>query len=112
MDNNRRKELLEQYKHRKPGMGLIAYHCLETGEEFVDIAKDTQAIINSHAAKLSFDRHPNQAIQALWHRYGKSGFRLSVVKELDYEKIPMDYTNKLEKLREDYLASHPEARSI
>ncbi len=40
MDKKRRKELLESYKNRRPEMGVISYHCKETGETFLGISQD------------------------------------------------------------------------
>lgn len=32
MDTKRRKELMAEWKHRRPEMGVISFFCKETGE--------------------------------------------------------------------------------
>lgn len=34
MDMKRKKQLLEEYKNRRPEMGVISYRCLATNESF------------------------------------------------------------------------------
>ena len=53
MDMKRKKELLNEWKNRRPEMGLIAITCKSTGEMFVGISTDTQFAFNSHRSKLS-----------------------------------------------------------
>lgn len=112
MDIQRRKELLEMYKHRKPEMGVISYRCIETGESFLGISTDTKAGFNSMNMKLTANIHPNKRLQELWNKYGSAGFELSVIKVLKYDDPHEDHTDKLENLREQCLAADPNARKI
>ena len=66
MDNERKKQLLSEWKFRRPEMGLIAVTCRATGEMFVDISTDTQFAFNSHTFKLSANTHPNKQLQQFW----------------------------------------------
>ena len=66
MDAKRKKDLLLQWKNRRPEMGLISITCKSTGEMFVDISTDTQFAFNSHRFKLSANFHPNKRLQQLW----------------------------------------------
>ena len=112
MDIKRKKELLEAYKNRRPEMGVISYCCRETGEVFLGISKDTKADFNSTNMKLVANWHPNKQLQELWNKYGPEGFQLSVIKVLKYDNPNDDHTAKLESLREQCLASYPNARRI
>jgi len=112
MDKKRKKELLEEYKHRRPEMGVISFRCKETGEAFLGISKDTNADFNSISMKLTAKLHPNKRLQELWDKYGSEGFELSVVKVLKYDDPTEDYTAKLEGLREECLAADPKAGRI
>lgn len=112
MDMKRKKELLELYKNRCPEMGVISYRCKQTGETFLGISKDTKADFNSMNVKLSANWHPNKRLQELWNKYGLEGFELSVIKVLKYDDPKEDHTAKLESLREQFLASDPNARRI
>lgn len=112
MDLQRKKELLEWYKHRCPEMGVISYRCIETGEVFLGISKDTKSDFNSTNMKLEANWHPNKRLQELWNQYGPEGFERTVVKVLKYDDPNEDYTEKLENLREQCLAADPNARKI
>lgn len=97
MDLNR-KLLLEEYKNRKPEMGVISFRCIETGEVFLAASKDTKADINSTRYKLDTNTHPNKRLLYLWNQYGENGFELSVLKELKYEDPLANHSKELEKL--------------
>jgi hypothetical protein len=112
MDPNRKKELLEAYKHRRPEMGVISYRCKETGEAFLGISKDTKASFNGTNVRLTAKMHPNKRLQELWNKYGQEGFELSVVKVLKYKDPHEDHSEKLESLREQCLAEDSNARKI
>lgn len=112
MDIQRKKELLELYKHRRPEMGVISYRCIETGEAFLGISKDTKSDFNSTNMKLEANWHPNKRLQELWNQYGPEGFERTVVKVLKYDDPNEDHTEKLENLREQCLAADPNARKI
>ena len=96
MDMKRKMELLNEWKNRRPEMGLIAITCKSTGEMFVDISTDTQFAFNSHRFKLSANFHPNKRLQQLWQQYGENGFDYAVVKILKYENKDDDQTEKSE----------------
>lgn len=108
----KRKEFLEAYKNRCPEMGIISYRCKETDDVFLGISKDTKAGFSSNSAKLLFNGHPNKELQNLWNKYGSGGFELSVVKVLKYDNPNKDHTRELENLRDECLASNPNAKRI
>lgn len=112
MDMKRKKELLQQWKNRRPEMGVISFRCKKTGESFLGISKDTKADFNSNRFKLSGGAHPNKRLTELWNQYGEDGFELSVIKVLKYDDPHEDHTAKLESLREQCLAADPNARRI
>ncbi|GFI61122.1 hypothetical protein IMSAG049_00275 [Clostridiales bacterium] len=112
MNSERKKELLEEYKNRKPEKGIIAYKCTATDETFLMASNDTRVSFNSTSAKLSMNSHPNKRLSELWNKYGKEGFELFVVKQLDYKDIADDYRPKLEKMLEDCLNSIEGATKI
>ncbi len=112
MDMKRKKQLLEEYKNRRPEMGVISYRCIATNESFLGISKDTKADFNSTSAKLDGNYHPNKRLLELWNHYGMRGFELSVMKVLKYENPADDHTAELEALREQCLAQDKQARRI
>ncbi|WP_333650024.1 GIY-YIG nuclease family protein [Lacrimispora sp.] len=112
MDMKRRKLLLEEYKNRRPEMGVISLRCKATGQAFLGISTDTKAGFNSICVKLSSNSHPNKKLQELWNQYDLEGFECSVLKVLKYEDPAQDHTAELEELREICLAEDPHAEKI
>lgn len=112
MDMKRKKELLEEYKNRRPEMGVISFRCKVTSEAFLGISNDTKADFNSTTVKLTGKTHPNKRLQELWNLYGKENFDISVVKVLKYDNPSDNHTTKLEELREQCLAEDPKAKKI
>lgn len=107
MDTERRKQLISEYRSRKPEMGVISLRCKETGQVFLGTATDTRAAFNSIRAKLSMGYHPNRALLELWKKYGEEGFEFSLVKALKYEDPLEDHSEELEELREKCLEELP-----
>jgi hypothetical protein len=112
MDNEWKKQLLEQYKNRKTENGVFALICLATQEEFLGRSPDIQTYWNSVRYKLSINYHPNKRLQALWKEYGEAGFEKKIMQLLDPDKLEEDPGIALEKLYEKCLADHPEAKRI
>ena len=112
MDMKRRKELLDQWKNRRPEMGVITVCCKENGALFAGISKDTQMAWNGLRFKLSLQSHPNRQLQALWEQYGEEQFCYAVVKVLKYENPEDDQTEKLTALLDQYLEQTPQARRL
>lgn len=112
MDMKRKKQLLEEYKNRRPEMGVISFRCKVTNEAFLGISNDTKADFNSTTVKLNGKMYPNKRLQELWNQYGIENFDLSVVKVLKYDNPADNHTAKLEELREQCLNEDPQARRL
>lgn len=112
MQNDRRKQLAEAYKSRRPNMGVVALRCIPTNERFLGTTRDAEKELNSLRAKLDGGQHPNKQLQELWNAHGENGFAYTVEQTLDYED-PADVTaDDLEALRELCLAEDSAARKI
>lgn len=112
METDRRKQLRDAYKSRRPVMGVVSLACIATGERFLGTTRDTSKEFNSLQAKLDSGGHPNRQLQQLWNAHGADGFAFEVVDTLEYEQ-PDDVTDDdLNALRELLLAEDPEARKI
>ena len=105
MDENRKKQLIWEYKNRKPEKGIISYRCKAENESFLMASNDTKASFNSVNSKLSMNSHPNKRLSELWKKYGSEGFELTVLRILKYEDPSEDYSEKLEKMLEECLES-------
>lgn len=112
MQTDRRKELIEAYKNRRPDMGVVSLRCIATNERFLGVTRDAGAEFNSLQAKLGGGGHPNRRLQQLWNSHGPDGFEFVVVDTLEYDN-PEDVTaDDLQELRDLLLADDPEARKI
>lgn len=114
MDAQRKKELMREYKSRKPEMGIVSFRCTATGESFLMGSKDTKADINSNRFQLELGSSYNRPMQALWNEHGGAGFDISVPEVLDYDKddLDKDYSEDLEILCQYYLEKDIKARRL
>ena len=112
MERARRKELIEQWKHRRPEMGILSLRCKATGESFLGASTDLPAVRNGLLVRLNGGIHPNRKLLSLWREYGEEGFEWSVLQQLEYKDDTTEYRQELEKLRELYLEQDPKASKI
>lgn len=112
MDQQKRKQMLAEYRLRKPPMGVVRAECLATGDLFFGYATDTKAFINGLGVKLDAGRYPSKLLQELWAQYGSKGFELSVEVLLEYEDPQEDQTDELALLLEICFEEHPKAHRI
>jgi hypothetical protein len=109
MDKERKRQLQEACKNRKPPMGVIAFTCRETGESFLAASTDTKAGFNRSLLQLGIGSHPNKRLQELWKQYGEAGFEQRVAEELDYENAEDDHREDLDTLLDLCLARDDKA---
>ncbi len=112
MNTDRRKELIEAYRNRRPEMGVVSLRCVATDDVFLGVARDTKAEFNSLQAKLNGGQHPNKRLQGLWNEHGKEGFEYSVLQTLEYDDPAEVDAEDLDELRELCLAENPQASKI
>lgn len=103
MNPERKKELLEEYRNRKPEMGIIAIKCKDTNDLFLDKSKDTNVAFNGIICRLNSSWHPNKRLQELWNIYGENGFDYYIERRLKYDNPLEDQSKKLEELLEKSL---------
>ena len=112
MQTDRRKELRDAYKSRRPDMGVVELRCTATGQRFLGITRDAAKELNSLRAKLNGGGHPNRPLQQLWSEHGENGFDFRVADTLEYENPEDVSADDLQALRDLLLAEDPEARKI
>ncbi len=112
MNMDRRKQLFEEYKNRRPEMGIISYRNKLTGESFLAMSQDTKAGFNRNNFQLLMNMHPNKYLQSLWNQYGEDNFERCVIKVLKYKNLTDNHKDKLKKLLEECLKEDPKASEI
>lgn len=114
MDTKRKKELLLEFKNRKPEMGIISFCCVPTGDHFIMGSKDTKADLNSSRFQLQMGTNYNRALQALWNEHGSANFTVGVLEVLPYDEKEedKDYTEDLKTLCGCYLEGNPKMKKL
>lgn len=107
-----RKELIREYKQRRPPMGVYRIRNTITGRALVAASTDLPSILNRHRTQLRLGGHPSRALQADWREHGAESFLFEVLDTLapadrpDYDPIA-DLT-ALEDLWLDKLSLEPD----
>lgn len=112
MNAQQKKEMRENYRNRRPDMGVLSMTCTATGEAFLVIAKDLSNGLNRHTFQLGANMHPNKALQSLWNRYGQGGFTFETAGKIEYDDPQEDQTEKLEALLEACLKENSKAQRM
>lgn len=98
MNEQRKKQLLAEYKHRKAEMGIICLYDTISKVSFLAISKDAKADLNSHRFKLKANWHGNPELQALWNQSGEEYFEMKVIEVLETEEDELEVADLLEEL--------------
>jgi len=94
---DRRKELKEQYKQRKPDMGVFVIRCKVNNKCHLQTATDFRAVMNGAKARLGGGFHPYRELQKEWNEFGGENFSFEILETLPYDKdeSKTDYTDDL-----------------
>jgi len=87
---DRKKELIREYKQRRPPMGVYRVRNVVSGHSLVAASTDLPSILNRHRAQLSMGGHPNRPLQADWLEHGADSFVFEVLDTLAPPEAP-DY---------------------
>lgn len=81
-----RKELKEQYKQKKPEMGIFQIKNNVTGKKLIQQSADVQARWNRIRSELRFGSHRNTALQKDWSAQSHEDFEFSVLTTLEIKE--------------------------
>jgi hypothetical protein len=97
MDRARRKELIEQYKQRKPDMGAFIIRPKSGGKCHIQSTPDLKGTMNGALARLEGGMHPVKELQKEWNEYGPDHFTMEVLETLAYDEdeSKTEYTEEL-----------------
>jgi hypothetical protein len=89
MSNERKRELVREYKERKQRRGVYAVRCTASGQAWVSASPNLDSQQNSTWFQLKTGGHPNRALQDAWKQHGEDAFAFEIVAELsDEDRTP------------------------
>lgn len=109
MNQERRKELREQYDKRHPDMGVVCWRCGDS--RWAMISRDARADFNSTSFQLKLGTWPNREMQRAYNE-PPDAFEWSLAKALDYKDPTEDYSDDLEILWLEFLEEQPGAKPM
>ncbi len=78
-----RKNLLkQQYRNRRPDMGVFVIRTLDQKHFAIEKADDMKGTLNGSKFKLQMGNHPNRTLQEKWNRLGEESFVFEVLETL------------------------------
>jgi len=95
--NNKRKELIEQFKQMKPDMGIFWIRSKGSNKYFLETSPNLKGKINSTTFQLDMGSHPNQELQSEWKKESAGQFDIEILELMKYDKdeSKTDYTEEL-----------------
>lgn len=115
MNNERKKQLKQEYALSRSRMGILCVRHTASGDCFLLGAKNADAVLNSCLFQAKMGSHPDKELQALFIRYGESAFEITICRELPYDKKDpekTDYSEELMELFHKTLVEIPGSRII
>lgn len=89
MSNQRKRDLVREYKERAVRRGVYAVRCVASGQVWASASPNLDSQQNGTWFQLKTGGHPNRALQAAWTQHGEDTFAFEVVAELsDEERTP------------------------
>lgn len=94
---DRKKELKEWYKNRKPDMGIFAVRSKVNNKCYIQATHDLKGVINGAKVRLGSGMHPCRELQKEWNEFGEDNFVIEIPEKLEYDKdeTKTDYKDDL-----------------
>jgi hypothetical protein len=94
-----KKELIAEYKARKPARGAFAVRCTANGQTWVGASPNLNTAQNSIWFTLRLGSHYDKALQAAWAVHGEHAFEYEILEKLDDDLSPMAVKDLLKEKR-------------
>lgn len=88
-ESARRKDLVREYKEKKPRPGIFAVRCSATGTAWIGAAKNLDTQKNGVWFQLQMGSHMNRILQDAWNRHGADTFSFDVLEEIADDNAQM-----------------------
>lgn len=109
-----KKDLKEEYKQIKPGMGVFQIRNTVNGRFFVGSSINLDAMWNRCKMQLDWGKHPNTELQHDWKEIGSSSFVFEVISDLKYrdDDVNNDYKQEVEILKKIVVENMGDKRAL
>lgn len=89
MSNQRKRDLVREYKERAQRRGVYVVRCTASGDVWASASPNLDAQQNSLWFQLKLGSHPNRALQEAWKQHGETAFSFEIAAELsDEDRTP------------------------
>lgn len=112
MEKQRRREIVQAYKERKPSLGVFTVTCTATGEVWIGQSRALHTQQNGIWFSLRLGSHRNRALQAAWTAHGEAAFVYAVVEQIDTDDLNAMGRERVLKEREAWWRDNLNARPI
>lgn len=101
MDNEGKRQLINEYKQQEIEMGIIQIYNKETGYSYVDISENLYKPFETIKFQLNMGKFKlkYKKLQEDWNNYGEGGFTFEVVEKLKPNEVATD-KEKIDDLKE------------
>jgi hypothetical protein len=82
MDNKRKKDLVREYRERKPETGIYAVRCKPSGEVWVAASRDLEKQQNGLWFQLRIGNFPNPELLTAWKKHGEDAFTFEIIEQV------------------------------
>jgi hypothetical protein len=108
--DRKRREVIREYKERKPRRGAYAVRCRPTGDVWVGSSMNLDATRNGVWFALRHGSHLDKGLQSVWNAQGEPEFEYEILEQLDEEVSPLAVRDLLKERKAHWLAqfgAHP-----
>lgn len=97
----RKQELKQEYRLRKPDMGVFGVMRSDGLRCLVEASHDLKSMINRTQFQLDAGFHPNRDLQRDWTQNGARGFEIRILEKLEYDEdeSKTDYQDEIALLK-------------
>ena len=99
-----RKRAIQEFKERKPALGVYSVRCAATGKVWVDASRNLAATQTGLWFMLRQGGHINRALQAEWNAHGEESFQFEILEQLEEDLAPMAAADELKRRKKHWLA--------
>jgi hypothetical protein len=99
-----RKEIIREFKERKPLLGAYAVRCTATGRVWVGASRNLNATKNGTWFCLRNGSHMEKSLQEEWNAQGESSFEYAILDKLNEDVHPLVVEDLLKEKKNTWVA--------